>query len=96
MSAGTCPECAGDLIRNGAFCPDCGWDAALEADADHEDGLDLPTGYGRDEAEEEWDHAQTLERERLGAPRPFPATLALLALVIVAAVLAPVLAAFLR
>jgi hypothetical protein len=63
-----CPECGEELVR-GTFCRGCGYDADLSSDEDeaHVEGLDLPTGYAREDEDDEWDHEQSLQREGLKA-----------------------------
>ncbi len=47
-----CPLCGKSTVLAGRFCRACGWDADLAESPDaHLDGVDVPTGYGREEEE---------------------------------------------
>ena len=49
-----CPQCGKPTALSGRFCRACGWDADLEGTPDsHLDGVDIPTGYGREEEGEQ-------------------------------------------
>jgi hypothetical protein len=62
-----CPDCRAPLSLGGRFCRGCGWDADLAASPDaYLDGIDLPAGYGPDDA---FDEAETLHEAGLGPPR---------------------------
>lgn len=54
---GQCPVCGEWVPRGAVACNDCGACAksGWKADADASDGLDLPTGYGRNDDDEEDD-----------------------------------------
>lgn len=66
---GQCPVCGEWVPRGAAACDDCGACAKSGWSGNtHEDGLDLPSGYGGDD--EEFDYDDFVAREFGGGGRP--------------------------